>query len=395
LFTQGGLIMRRTIFDQEHQILRESAVRFFKEEIAPHGARWREQGHVDREAFTKAGAMGFLLMWAPEEFGGVGIEDMRYEQIICEENVRHGDSGFYANLHSMIVGPYLGRLGTPEQKRAFLPGAISGTTILAIAMTEPGTGSDLAAIRTTAKPAEDGSWILNGAKTYISNGMQADRVVVAARTGTDHARQLGLFVVDSSMHGFTRGRRLKKMGLRSQDTAELFFTDVRVPAAHVLGDPTMGFRYMAENLTVERLQVAISSVTAAQVALEITLDYIKERCAFGRPIGTFQDVRFRMAQMRADVDAVQSHVDQCVMLANSGELTPEDASGAKLVATQLEGKVLDDCLQMHGGAGFMEEYRVCRMFQDARVTRIFAGTNEIMKEIIGRGLGLDDRRQTE
>jgi alkylation response protein AidB-like acyl-CoA dehydrogenase len=386
--------MRRTIFDTEHQIFRESVIRFFKEEIGPHSDAWREQGHVDREAFTKTGAMGYLLMWAAEEYGGAGISDLRYEQIVCEENVRYGDSGFYANLHSMIVAPYLGRLATPAQKRMFLPRAVLGETILAIAMTEPGTGSDLAGIRTTARLADDGSWIINGAKTYISNGMQADRVIVAARTGAEGSRQLGLFVVEEGVPGFTRGRRLKKMGLHSQDTAELFFADVKVPSTHVLGDPAQGFRYLAENLTIERLQVAISSVTAAQVALETTLDFIKERKAFGRPIGTFQDLRFRMAQMRADVDAIQSHVDQCVMLANSDELTAADASAAKLVATQLEGRVLDECVQMHGGAGFMEEYRICRMYQDARVTRIFAGTNEIMKEIIGRGLGLDERRKT-
>ncbi|MDB6105367.1 MAG: acyl-CoA dehydrogenase [Gammaproteobacteria bacterium] len=383
--------MKRTIFETEHHTFRESAARFFRTEIGPHSERYRRQGYVDREAFLAAGRRGLLLLWAPEEYGGAAISDMRYEQIVSEENIRHGDSGFYSNLHSMIVAPYLARHATEAQQRRWLPGAIRGETILAIAMTEPGAGSDLAGMRTRAELNARGEWVLSGAKTYISNGMQADLVIVAARTGGAGSRSVGLFLVENGMPGFSRGRRLHKMGLQSQDTSELFFDSVVLPPSHVLGDPHEGFRYLAQSLVVERLQVAISSVTAAQVALELTLDFVKERKAFGRPIGLFQDTRFRLAQMRASIDAIQSHVDQCVLLANSGELTSADASAAKLVATELEGRVLDECVQMHGGAGYMEEYRVCRMYQDARVTRIFAGTSEIMKEIISRGLGLDER----
>jgi len=387
--------MKRMIFESEHELFRESVARFFRAEIAPHSQAWREQGHVDREAFRKAGAQGFLLLWAPEKYGGAGIADHRYEQIVCEENIRHGDSGFYANLHSMIVAPYIGSLGTEEQRSRFLPGAVRGEKILAIAMTEPGAGSDLAGIKTRAElmgGADGKHWLLNGSKTYISNGIQADVVIVAARTTPGSRGALGLFIVEAGMQGFQRGRRLKKMGLHSQDTAEMFFDNVRVPAANLLGEPDKGFQYLTQNLAVERLQVAIASAAAAQVAFELTLQFVKERRAFGKPVGAFQNTRFKMAEMRAQIDAAQCFVDQCVLLANAGELTTEIASEGKLVATELEGRVLDECVQLHGGAGYMEEYRVCRMYQDARVTRIFAGTNEIMKEIIGRGLGLDDRK---
>jgi alkylation response protein AidB-like acyl-CoA dehydrogenase len=383
--------MKRMIFEPEHEVFRESVARFFRTEIAPNSQKWREQGYVDREAFRKTGAQGYLLLWAPEEYGGAGIADYRYEQIVYEENVRHCDAGFYANLHSMIVAPYIARFGTEEQKRRFLPDAARGKTILAVAMTEPGAGSDLAGMKARAEYVSDaggGYWLLNGSKTFISNGIQADVVLVAARTRS----ALGLFLVEAGMEGFQRGRKLKKMGLHSQDTAELFFDNVRVPVANLLGDPQKGFHYLAEGLAVERLQVAIASVTAAQVAFDLSLEFVRERRAFGKPIGAFQNTRFKMAELRTQIDTVQCFVDQCVMLANGDELTAEVASEAKLAATELEGRVVDECVQFHGGAGYMEEYRICRMYQDARVTRIFAGTSEIMKEVIGRGLGLDDRK---
>jgi alkylation response protein AidB-like acyl-CoA dehydrogenase len=387
--------MKRMTFEPEHELFRDSVARFFRAEIAPHSQGWREQGYVDREAFRKAGEQGYLLLWAPEEYGGAGIVDYRYEQIVNEENIRHGDSGFYVNLHSMIVAPYLARFGTEDQKRRFLPKAIRGEKIFAIAMTEPSAGSDLAGMRARAEHVADPRgeyWQLSGAKTYISNGMQADVILVAARTGGSSRNSLGLFLVEAGMPGFQRGRKLKKMGLPSQDTAELFFDDVRVPVTNVLGEPDKGFQYLAQCLAVERLQVAIASAAAAQVAFDLTLDYVKERRAFGRPIGTFQNTRFKMAEMRARIDSVQCFVDQCVMLANDDGLSARIASEAKLVATELEGCVLDECVQLHGGAGYMEEYRICRMYQDARVSRIFAGTNEIMKEVIGRDLGLDERK---
>jgi alkylation response protein AidB-like acyl-CoA dehydrogenase len=358
--------------------------------VAPRVARWREQGVVDREIFTRAGEQGYLLMWAPEEYGGQGVEDMRYEQIVQEENLRHGDPGLCLTLHSRVVAPYIGKHGSDEQKRRWLPAAARGEKILAVAMTEPAAGSDLAGMKTRAEDRGD-HWLLHGSKTYISNGLLADLVVVAARTGSaPHA--VGLFVVEAGMEGFRRGRKLHKLGLDAQDTAEMFFDDVEVPKANVLGDPSKGFRYLAQALAVERLQIAIGSIAHAQVAFDLTLAFVKERTVFGRPVGTFQEPRFRLARLRTEIDALQSHIDQCVMLSNQDALSAEVASGAKLLATELEGRVIDDCLQLHGGAGYMEEYRISRMYRDARVTRIFGGTNEIMAEIIGRGLGLDERR---
>jgi len=384
--------MHRTLFEPDHELFRDSVRRFMQKEITPHVERWREQGQVDREAYLKAGAQGFLLMWAPEEYGGSDLVDFRYEQILYEENLRHGDYGFYLQLHSRMVGNYLGKFGSDEQKRRFLPGAASGEIILGVAMTEPGTGSDLANIQTRAEDKGD-HWLLNGAKTYISNGLLGDLFVVAARTSASGDKPtFGLFLVERGMHGFERGNKLDKMGLHCQDTAELFFTDVQVPKANVLGDPTKGFAQLMQCLAEERLIIATCSIAHAQVAFDITLEFVQERKAFGRPIGTFQDARFKMADMRANLDAIQAFVDNCVMLHNDGRLSAELAAEAKYLATELEGRVLDSCVQLHGGAGYMNEYRICRMYTDARVTRIFGGTSEIMKEIIGRSLGLDDRK---
>ncbi|WP_042444763.1 acyl-CoA dehydrogenase family protein [Azospirillum sp. B510] len=385
--------MRRTIFDEEHKQFRDSVRRFFQKEIGPEAARWRDQGQVDRDAFLKAGRQGLLLMWAPETYGGAGVDDFRYEQIVYEENFRHGEPGFFLVLHSRIVAPYIGRFGTEEQKRRFLPGAVSGETILAVAMTEPGAGSDLASMRTRAEDRGD-HWLLNGSKTYISNGLLADAVVVAARTVPDSRHGIGLFIVERGMEGFSRGGRFHKMGLHAQDTAELFFDNVRVPKANVLGDPTRGFHLLAHGLAEERLIAAVGSIAHAQVAFDLTLDYVKERHAFGRPIGTFQNSRFKLAEMRAQLDAAQTFVDQCVLEHNAGRLTGETAAAAKLITSELEGRVADDCVQLHGGAGYMEEYRISRIYTDARITRIFAGSSEIMKEIIGRSLGLDDRAKS-
>ena len=383
--------MRRTIFEPEHEQFRDSVRKFMQTEIGPHADRWRKAGQVDREAYLKAGANGFLCTWADEAYGGAGIDDFRFEQIIIEENMRHGDIGFYINLHNDLVAPYIATLGNEEQKARFMPGIVSGETILAVAMTEPSTGSDLAGMKTNAVDMGD-HWLLNGSKTYISNGILSDVVVVAARTDPQARHGLGLFVVERGMPGFERGRRLEKMGLKSQDTAELFFNDVKVPKANVLGEPTMGFKYLARFLAPERLVAAIGFMANTQVAFDLTLDYVKERKAFGRPIGTFQNSRFVMAEMKAQIEALQCYVDQSVLLLNDDALSAEDASAAKLLTSELEAKVMDACVQLHGGAGFMEEYRICRMYQDARISRIFAGTSEIMKEIIGRSLGLDDRR---
>jgi alkylation response protein AidB-like acyl-CoA dehydrogenase len=383
--------MRRLIFEPEHEQFRDSVRKFMLAEVAPHAERWREQGYVDREIYQKAGAQGFLCTWADAKYGGLGIQDFRFEQILNEENMRHGELGYYANLHSNIVAPYLAQLGTEEQKQRWLPGAISGDKILAIAMTEPAAGSDLAGMRASAKDKGD-HWLLNGSKTYISNGMLADLVIVAARTDPESRHGLGLFVVEAGMPGFERGRRLKKMGMAAQDTSELFFNDVKVPKENILGNATSGFRYLAQFLAGERLIASVGAMACAQTAFDLTLDYVKERRAFGKPIGAFQNTRFVMAKLRAELDAMQTHVDQLVLLYNAKELSAEDAAGAKLLTTELEGRVMDECVQLHGGAGYMEEYPICRMYTNARISRIFGGTSEIMKEIIGRGLGLDDRK---
>lgn len=382
----------RTHFLPEHEQFRDSARRFYQKEIGPHAARWREQGCVDREAFVKAGEQGYLILWAEPEYGGLGIADLRYEQVLIEENARYGDVGFFQSTHSMLVAPYIGRFGNAEQKARLLPDLIAGKKILAIAMTEPGAGSDLAAMRTRAEDRGD-HWLLNGAKTFISNGTLADVVIVAARTG--EARHcVGLFVVEAGMSGFRRGNKLKKLGLHAQDTAELFFDDVRVPKENLLGEATAGFGYLAQCLATERLICAAGSIAHAQVAFDVTLDYVKQRRLFGKPLGALQNTRFTLAGLRSELDAVQCYIDECVLLGSMETLSVEAAAAAKLVATELEGRVVDVGVQLHGGMGYMEESRICRMYADARISRIYAGASEVMKEIIGRGLGLDDRKLT-
>ncbi|WP_422342808.1 acyl-CoA dehydrogenase family protein [Parasphingorhabdus sp.] len=383
--------MQRSIFEPEHEQFRDSVRKFMLAEVAPHRDRWREAGIIDRETFLKAGEQGFLCVFADENYGGAGIEDMRFDQIIIEENMRNGDLGFYVHLHSDLVAPYIHELGSDEQKSRFMPGIVSGETILAVAMTEPSTGSDLAGMKSKAVDQGD-HWLLNGTKTYISNGILSDLVVVAARTDPDRPHGISLFLVERGMEGFERGRKLEKMGLKSQDTAELFFNDVKIPKANLLGEAGQGFKYLAQMLAQERLIAAICFMGTAQTAFDLTLDYVKERRAFGKPIGAFQNTRFKMAQMRAELDMAQCFVDQCVMQLNDKQLTTEDASAAKLLSSELEGRVVDQCVQFHGGAGYMEEYRISRMYTDARISRIYGGTSEIMLEIIGRGLGLDDRK---
>ena len=383
--------MKRLTFEPEHEQFRDSVIKFMQAEVAPHVERFHQQGMVDRELFLKAGEQGLLCTWADEKYGGAGIDDFRFEQIIIEENMRHGDIGFYINLHNDLVAPYIAKLGTDEQKARWMPGIVCGEKILAIAMTEPSTGSDLAGIRTRAEDKGD-HWLLNGAKTYISNGILSDLVVVAARTDPESRYGIGLFVVERGMEGFERGRKLDKMGMKAQDTAELFFNDVKVPKANVLGDPSQGFGYLARFLAQERLVASIGFMATAQTAFDITLQYVKERRAFGKPIGAFQNTRFKMATMRAELDMAQTYVDQCVLLLNAGQLAAEDASAAKLLTSEIEARVMDECVQLHGGAGYMTEYRICRMYTDARISRIFAGTSEIMREIIGRSLGLDERK---
>ncbi len=384
--------MSRKIFDEEHEMFRDSVRSFMQNEIQPNGDKWHEQGIVDREAFLKAGEQGLLLMWADEKYGGAGVADFRYEQVLIEENARFGDAGFFMTLHSRLVGPYIGELGTEEQKARWLPKCISGEHVLAVAITEPGAGSDVAGIRTKAEDKGD-HYLLNGSKTYISNGILADLVIVVARTDQNSRHGLSLFVVERGMEGFERGRNLKKMGLKSQDTAELFFNNVKVPKENLLGELNGGFYQLMHFLAEERLIGAVGYLAAADAAFDITMDYIKERNAFGQTIADFQNSRFKMADMRMNIDVGQAFIDQCVEEHNRGELPADTAAKAKLFTSELEGRVIDDCVQLHGGAGYMDEYPICRMYLNARISRIYAGSSEVMREIIARSIGLDPRKE--
>ncbi|MEC7762172.1 MAG: acyl-CoA dehydrogenase family protein [Pseudomonadota bacterium] len=384
-------MLKRTIYDEEHEIFRKSVRAWAEKEVFPNSETWREEGSVSREIWKRAGEEGFLCMYADEKYGGLGIDDFRYDMILIEE-IGTREAGFFLGLHNRIAGPYLQHYANDDQRERYMPGCVSGDTILAIAMTEPGTGSDLAGIKTRAVEMDD-HWVLNGSKTYISNGFLAGLVIVAAKTNPEASHEVGLFLVEDGQEGFSRGRNLKKMGLESQDTAELFFDDVKVPKNNVIGDPKGGFKTMMLNLAEERLNGAVGFVARAERAFEITMDFIMDRRAFGKPIGTFQNSRFKMASMRTEIDAAWALVDHCAKEHIKGELSAEMAAEAKLYTSEVEGRVVDECVQLHGGAGYMEEYEISRLYRDARISRIYAGTSEIMREIIGRGLGLDDRKR--
>jgi alkylation response protein AidB-like acyl-CoA dehydrogenase len=384
--------MKRRLFDEEHEVFRDSVRGFLKKEIQPHADRWQEQGIVDRDAFLKAGEQGLLLMWADEQYGGAGVSDFRYEQIFIEENARFGDAGFFATLHSRLVGPYIGELGTDEQKARWLPKCISGEHVLAVGITEPGAGSDVAGVKTKVEDMGD-HFLLNGSKIYISNGILADLVVVVARTDQNSRHGLSLFVVERGMEGFERGDKLKKMGLKSQDTAELFFNNVKLPKENLLGEWNKGFYQLMHFLAEERLLGAVGYLAAADAAFDLTMDFVTDRKAFGQTISDFQNTRFKMADMRMEIDVAQAFVDQCVVEHNDGVLSADDAAKAKLFTSELEGRVVDACVQLHGGAGYMDEYPICRMYLNARISRIYAGTSEIMREIIARSVGLDPRNK--
>ncbi len=386
--------MERTIFNEEHEMFRDSVRNFVKNEIAPHAERWNEQGIVDREAFLKAGEMGILCLWVPEEYGGIGVPDFRYEQIVNEEVTRYGDPGVFFTLHSRLVAPYIGTFGTEEQKKRWLPKCVTGEQILAIAMTEPGAGSDLAGTRTKAEDKGD-HFLLNGSKTFISNGILADLVIVAARTDPANPHGMSLFVVERGMEGFERGSNMMKMGMKSQDTAELFFNNVSVPKDNLLGELNRGFYHLMHGLAEERLILSSGSIANAEAAFDATLEYVGERKMFGQTLGDFQNTRFRLAEMRTELDVGHSFVDRCVTAHNEGKLTAHDAAKCKLWVSEMENRVTDACVQLHGGNGFMMEYEVCRRHAAARVSRIYAGTSEIMKEIIARSLGLDPRKKNK
>lgn len=371
-------------FTEEQILFREAYRKFLETEIAPHMERYKQEGIVDRECFRKAGEQGFLMIWPAERYGGLGDSDFRYEQIIMEEGVRAGTSGFYATLHSRLVGPYLENLGTQEQKDRFLPKCVSGETILAIAMTEPGAGSDLAGMRSYIKQEGD-HYILNGSKTYISNGINADLIIVAAKSDPENnPHAMTLVLVERGMEGFERGRNLDKMGQPAQDTAELFFTDVKIPKENILGEMHKGFYYLMEGLAEERLIAAVGCVNTARKAFEITREFVMDRKIFGGVLSEQQNTQFKMAEMDAEIEMAEVYVDHCIDLHNQGLLDTNKAAKAKLMTNEIEWKMVDLGVQMHGGAGYMKEYPICNMFTDVRINRILAGSTEVMKYIIGR-----------
>jgi alkylation response protein AidB-like acyl-CoA dehydrogenase len=378
-------MIERTLFSDEHEMFRDSVRRFMEREMAPHHEAWEEKGEVPRSAWKKAGEQGFLCVAIPEEWGGAGA-DRRYSIILMEEQARLNLTGLGFPLHSDIVAPYIDHYGTPEQKRAWLPRMASGDAIAAIAMTEPGGGSDLQAIRTMA--VRDGDdYVISGQKTFITNGQTADLILVACKTDrSEGARGISLIMIEADRPGFQRGRRLKKLGTKAQDTSELFFNEVRVPAANRIGEEGRGFGYMMQELAWERMHVGIQAVSCCEAALEWTIDYTKNRKAFGKPVIDFQNSRFTLAEMKTEVQVGRIFLDRCLELVLEGKLDTTTAAMVKLWTSEMQGKVLDACLQLHGGYGFMWEYPITRAFADARVQRIYAGTNEIMKELIGRTL---------
>ena len=380
--------MKRTLFSEEHELYRETVRQFLQREVVPNQARWNEAGMVDREAWQKAGEAGLCCPWLEEEFDGPG-GDFLHSVIVMEELSRVYESGFALGLHNDIVVPYIHEFGDAQQKQRWLPGCGSGEIITAIAMTEPGTGSDLAAIRTTARREGD-EYVINGAKTFISNGILCDLVIVAAKTGDDPDphKNISLFAVEATSPGFVRGKKLEKMGMASQDTAELVFEDCRVPVANRIGPEGAGFLMLMRKLQQERLVVAIFSQANAEKVLEDTVAYVKEREAFGRPIAKFQNTQFKLAEVATKVEVGRAFLDRLVADHMSGQYLVKECSMAKLWQTEMQGEVVDTCLQFFGGYGYMLEYPISRAYMDARVQRIYAGTNEIMKVIIAKQMGL-------
>ncbi|SEG88651.1 Acyl-CoA dehydrogenase [Thermomonospora echinospora] len=380
--------MEREVFDADHRQFREAVREFIAREITPHHERWEKAGICDRSVYTEAAKQGVIGFNVPEEFGGGGVHDFRFNAVVAEELAAARAHGPGFNLHNNIVAPYLLNLANDEQKARWLPGFASGEEVWAIAMTEPGTGSDLKGIATTA--VRDGDeWVVNGAKTFISNGIHSDRVIVVARTDPGGgSRAFSLLVVERDMPGFTRGRNLDKLGLHAQDTAELFFENVRVPVANLLGKEGHGFYHLMANLPEERMSIAVSAVAASRSILDETVEYTKTRTAFGQPIGSFQNSRFTLAELDTEVDIAQVYIDRCLVALVAGKLSHVEAAKAKWWTTELQQKVVDRCLQLHGGYGFMMEYPVAKAYADARIQTIFGGTTEIMKEIVGRALGV-------
>ncbi|MDH4446672.1 MAG: acyl-CoA dehydrogenase family protein [Acidovorax sp.] len=385
-------MIERTLYQPDHQAFADSFRRFIDKEVVPFHDQWEDQGYVAREVWNAAGANGFLCMSLPEEYGGAGADKL-YSVAQMEELARAGTTGIGFGLHSEIVAPYILHYGTEAQKQKYLPQMATGAMVGAIAMSEPAAGSDLQGIKTTAIKSADGShYVLNGSKTFITNGWHADLVIVVAKTDpAAGAKGTSLFLVERDMPGFEKGQRLKKMGMKAQDTSELFFNDVKVPVDNLLGGPAMegrGFICLMEQLPWERLQIAITAVAAAQAAIDWTVDYVKQRKVFGQSVATFQNTRHTLAELQTQVQVARVFVDKCCELIVREQLDTETASMAKYWTTDLQCKVMDECVQLFGGYGYMWEYPITRAYADARVQRIYGGTNEIMKEVIARGMGL-------
>ena len=387
-------MIERTLFTPEHEAFRDSFRRFMEKEIAPHHEAWEEQGYVDRAVWNKAGENGFLCMTMPEVYGGSDADKL-YSVVQMEELARGGFTGIGYGLHSEIVAPYVLHYGTEAQKQKYLPLLASGAMVGAIAMSEPAAGSDLQGVKTTALKQADGSYLLNGSKTFITNGWHADLVIVVAKTQPDAgAKGTSLFLVERGMPGFEKGKRLKKLGLKAQDTSELFFDNVRLAPEQLLGGTAMenrGFICLMEQLPWERLQIAIGAVSAAQAAIDWTVAYVKDRKVFGQTVAAFQNTRYKLAELQTEVQVARVFVDKCCELVNADQLDTATASMAKYWCSDLQCKVMDECVQLFGGYGYMWEYPITRAYADARVQRIYGGTNEIMKEVISRGMGLGGR----
>ena len=387
-------MIERTLFNDGHESFRDSFRRFIDKEIAPYHEGWEEQGYVERTVWNKAGENGFLCMGLPEAYGGSDADKL-YSVVQMEEIARAGFSGIGFGLHSEIVSPYILHYGTEAQKQKYLPKLASGEMVGAIAMSEPAAGSDLQGVKTTALLQSDGSYLINGSKTFITNGWHADLVILVAKTDpAAGAKGTSLFLIEKGMPGFDKGKRLKKMGMKAQDTSELFFNDVSVSADQLLGGPAMqgrGFFCLMEQLPWERLQIAIGGIAAAQAAIDWTLQYVKDRKVFGQAVGNYQNTRYTLAELQTEVQVARVFVDKCCELITQDKLDTATASMAKYWCTDLQCKVMDECVQLHGGYGYMWEYPITRAYADARVQRIYGGTNEIMKEVISRSMGLSGR----
>jgi alkylation response protein AidB-like acyl-CoA dehydrogenase len=385
--------MRRTIFDETHEAYRKTLRAFIDAEVAPHYQQWHEAGIVPRELYLRLGELGVFGIEVPEEYGGAGIESFKFTAVQLEEMTRAGVLFGGSGVHVALCLPYLLKLGTPEQLREWMPGFVSGETMFAIAMTEPGTGSDLAGMRTTATLSDDGEYYtLNGAKTFITGGVHADRMIVCARTASaredDRRFGISLLVVDTKSEGYSVGRKLDKLGLRTSDTAELAFSDVQVPAGNLLGEENRGFSYLGQNLPQERLSIAFNAYAQARAAVDFAKRYTQERTVFGKSVATFQNTKFELAACQAKVDAAQAVADRALEAMDAGELTAAEAASAKLFCTEVASEVIDRCLQLHGGYGFINEYPIARLYTDSRVNRIYGGTSEVMKMIIAKDMGL-------